>query len=112
MADQEKDAPLQSRDLLRLAMELPTAALDKMAHALGWPDSRNYKATRGRVRWRNPYRNHYCGSQLDPEWRGVLTLGLAEMNESSILQSSECYWRVTDLGKKVVRLRLSALKEL
>lgn len=102
---------VQSVDLLRLAADLPTATLDKLAHALGWPDSRNIHRPRGRVKWRNPYRNYWSGTDLDPEWSGAMLLGLAT-KAAPTGDHPYTTWRVTDLGKAVVRLRLQALREV
>ena len=101
---------LQSADLLTLAAGLSRTAFDKASHALGWPDTANAGRHRGRIRWRNPYRNGWSGSALDADWLTLERRGLATGRADDL--SRYHYWSVTDLGRAVVALRLRALLEV
>lgn len=98
-------------DLLTLAVALTCEQADAMAHALGWPDTGGHKATRGNVRWSNPYRNHFCTSADDAVWQSIPP-GLAEAGPLKDMLGGNCYWRVTPKGRAVLRLRLRAHKEI
>ncbi len=89
------------RLLLRLASTLSPQAVGKLAHALGWP------ATSQRY-WSEPYRNYYVGDSADLDWRDALAVGLAGHGGKS---DSGTVWRVTELGKLVVRLVLDAYRK-
>jgi len=101
---------LTSFDLLVLAAGLSRAQIDKMAHARGWPDTRSVVRRPGRVKWRNPYRNHWMGSAADPDWLQAESKGLAGSYPPTDM-IPYTHWYVTDIGTKVVRLRLAAIKE-
>jgi hypothetical protein len=99
---------------LKLAAQLDEATINKMAHALGWPDLLTIAAQRGalhRVKWRNPFRNHYAGYKTDREWDLACQLGVAEVYRESDETFKYTGYRVTDLGRAVVRLRLQAAFE-
>lgn len=100
----------ESVDLLHIAASLTAAQLDKMAHALGWPDSHNIRRP-GRIRWRNPYRNGWAGHAGDPEWTQAEADGLAVSRPPVPGVMPYTTWSVTALGMAVVRLRLRALIE-
>lgn len=80
-----------------------------MAHALGWP---RYATTKWhRVAWVNPHRNYYCGSAHDPDWLAAEMAGLADREPSEVSgQTTQTYWRVTPLGRQVLRVWLLARK--
>jgi len=99
---------IHSAELLTIAANITTAQLDKMAHALGWPDSLNAGRRGGRIRWRNPYRNGWSGSSDDPEWNAAESSGLAVPRVPEPV-CPHTYWSVTPLGIVVVELRLRAL---
>jgi ligand-binding sensor domain-containing protein len=96
-----------SAGILRLAADLSDEQADKMAHALGWPDTLNVHRPRGRVKWANPYRNYYCGQPDDAAWMAAQALGLADVAPDG----RWAVWRVTPLGRRVVRLRLLAVQQ-
>ena len=101
---------MNAREILRLAVALDAAAVDKMAHALGWPDG--YALAKGakarRTKWANPYRNYYCGVADDAEWLAAQALGLATLARTPREGFPDATWTVTDLGRAVVRVRLQA----
>lgn len=89
---------------------MPGKAVDKLAHALGWPDRLNVGRPRSVVRWANPRRNRWTGSDADPEWLWAQQYGLARLvlvGEGAMQWSQ---WLVTPLGQAVVRLRLLAVR--
>lgn len=98
-------------DLLTLAASLTTAQVDKMAHALGWPDTLNIRHRRGRIKWRNPYRNGWMGSLVDPDWTAAEAAGLATKHPP-VEWAPFTPWSVTPLGKAAVMLRLRAVLEV
>lgn len=101
----------QSADILRQAACLRRSQVDKMAHTVGWPDTGVMRLKRGRKTMkRNPYRNYYNGGAEDPDWLDLQTQGLATVKPAPSTVG-ECYWRLTDLGKRVVRVRLLAIQE-
>lgn len=85
---------------------MPAPVVDKLAHALGWPDLLNVGRPGRQPRWANPYRNHWSGSAEDPQWQWAQQRGLAELVTSG--EWSE--WKVTRRGRAVVRLRLLAVR--
>lgn len=94
--------------LIKLASYLRRSDMEKMCHALGWPHPDRY-GTPGhrRVRWLNPWRNYY-GAPEDPEWGALVALGLAKVIPNPPCTEGYAYWAVTDLGRTVLRLRLTA----
>lgn len=103
---------MTAAELLALAASLPASTVDKLAHALGWPS--NYALARGakarRVKWANPYRNHYAGSDADEDWRRALGYGLAARAGRPTDGYPYTSWTVTDLGRAVIRVRLQAAR--
>lgn len=95
---------------LSQAAEMPAASLDKAAHALGWPDSRNIHRPR-RVLWRNPYRNGFGSYISDPDWEWMVSRGLARRRAMPGVPEAVAYSLTPD-GIAVVRLRLQAEKEV
>ena len=106
------DRVLSAQALLEAAAALSVGAVDKMAHALGWPSC--YGLERGqkmrRVKWASPYRNYYAGSIDDPMWEDARSLGLARLAASPREGFPYHTWTVTPAGKVVVRLRLEATR--
>lgn len=99
-------------DLLNLAATLPRDAADRLAHALGWPDTYQIrgKGHLGRIKWANPYRRHYVanGGPDDPEWRDVRAAGLASPQDGGRMRPDMTIWTVTARGQAVIRVRLQA----
>lgn len=100
----------ESRDLLQLAEAMPGPVVDKLAHALGWPDPANVHRPRSRVRWAKPYRNYWCGSAEHPDWLWAQRYGLACLRPFGPDRQGWPEWQVTPLGQAVVRLRLLAVR--
>lgn len=100
------------RELLTLAAGLSRAQTDKMAHALGWPDTLNVGRRRGRgpTKWTHPYRNGWSGSPEDPDWAGAAHIGLAVLSSRGNEIDPYARWAVTPLGMRAVRLRLEAVR--
>jgi hypothetical protein len=92
------------RPILELAAQMDPRIVDKLAHALGWPDSGGYKATRGPTRWADPYRNHYVTAPTDPDMCEAVRRGLAEQRQTGVPLGRNVCFVVTPLGRKVVRL--------
>lgn len=101
---------MESADILRAAASLTTAQVDKMAHALGWPDTHNIGRRPGRIKWRNPYRNYWAGHAGDPEWTAAEAAELAT-SRGPTSHTPYTVWHVSPLGKAAVMLRLRALLE-
>ncbi|MDP3937907.1 MAG: hypothetical protein Q8R92_07200 [Deltaproteobacteria bacterium] len=101
----------QSVDLVRLAATLTTAQVNKMAHALGWPDTLNIGRRSGRIKWRNPYRNGWSGAALDPDWTAAEVAGLA-VSRPPYETHPYTTWSVTSAGQAAVMLRLRARLEV
>ena len=64
---------MTATDLLRLAGALTDTEVNRLAHALGWPDLHQLRgphspALLAGIRWGNPYRNHYSCGRASP-WR-------------------------------------------
>lgn len=99
-------------DLVSLAAALSDRDTDRLAHALGWPDTYQIRARDrlGRIKWSNPYRRHYVanGEPDDPEWRDVRAAGLAYPRDGGKMRPDMTVWTVTPRGQAVVRLRLLA----
>jgi hypothetical protein len=94
--------------ILKLASGLSVQQVDKAAHALGWPSLRTIAlGGPGRVKWRNPWRNYYAAGGHDPDWEGLAALGLAETFPPPF-GAEYTYWRVSKLGRLVLRVRLQA----
>lgn len=97
--------------LLERAAQLPREVLCKLAHALGWPHPQAFHHQRpGRVKWANPYRNYYAGNADDPDWRWAESEGLARKAGDPQPGYPYTTWTVTELGRRVVRLRLEATR--
>ena len=94
--------------MLATASTLPAKTVDLMAHALGWPLTGTCSTGRaGRVKWANPYRNHYAADTLTPAMQELLTQGLIESTRAPYT-SGYHVWRVTKRGQLVTRLRLQS----
>lgn len=95
--------------LLQLAGAVSTKQVDLMAHALGWPDTKNLRRP-GRVKWRNPYRNYFVSAIEDPNWERLIAVDLAVRDRSRdglFGEGFTCY-QVTALGRAVTTLHLRA----
>lgn len=98
--------------VLRAAAELTRAEIDVMTHALGWPDSYNWRHARAWRGWAKnrltPWRNWFCGD--DPAWPGLGARGLAvsrwNMTACNGVRDEHQLWSVTPWGIAVLRARL------
>ena len=100
---------LRGGDLLRLAEALSEEEVDKMAHALGWPDLPTVARDRvGKVCWANPRRNHFAADWSDGVWSDVLARGLAKRIRAPEPFEQDAWYKVTPLGQVVLRMRLRA----
>lgn len=90
-------------ELHACAVRLTPEQVDKAAHALGWPKPTDH--TWGRVKWKEPWRNYYCGSPEDADWLAMAALGVAIRGKGP--NEDDAYWFVTPLGRVVVRLWLT-----
>ncbi len=101
---------MNSHDLMAAAQSLDEAAIDLMAHALGWPKlsviRQDRKRSYGRVKWALPHRIYYCTSPLGPEPSDLLDRGLIKIMATGL--DGECTWTVTTLGQRVLQVRLMA----
>jgi hypothetical protein len=97
---------------LTQAAELPVGVLCKLAHALGWPHPNAFAQLRaGRVRWANPTRNTFAAEEADRDCLRAEAAGWADkVSEPAPGLNPYVYWRVTDLGRQVVRLRLESMQ--
>jgi hypothetical protein len=103
---------MTATDLLRLAGALTDTEVNRLAHALGWPDLHQLRgphspALLAGIRWGNPYRNHYsCGPGFPlEEWAPTFEAGLVERAQST---GPGVTFTVTPLGYAVVAVRLRA----
>ena len=104
---------MTATDILRLAGALTDTETDRLAHALGWPDTyqirspRTPDSTLKRVKWDAPYRNRYTLGAAHPldQWVAVEAAGLVRRAGTS---SPQVTFIVTTLGQAVLRTRLQA----
>ncbi len=92
------------------AQSLDDAAIDLMAHALGWPKlsviRQDRKRSIGRVKWAQSHRNYYCTDPLGTDPTALIDQGLIKIIASG--SDSNCTWTVTSLGQRVLQIRLMA----
>lgn len=100
---------MNSTDVLAIAAKMTTEQTAKAAHALGWPHPRDRHW--GHVKWRNPWRNHYCGPTTCPDWGALRDLGLARLVAEKDDGWVDAIWCVTPLGQAAVRARLRAVRD-
>ena len=102
---------MTATEILRIAADMDTATVNKMAHALGWQTSHVLvgSGTSGDAKMARPYRNYYSCSADDTQWTRAQALGLAKNVSEPQSDPSDAVWTVTRLGQAVVRLHLQAI---
>lgn len=101
---------MNATDLLRLAGALTETEVNRLAHALGWPDlhlSPLSPKDLTKVKWDHPIRNRYSLGASHPveQWVALEATNLVKRISTG---AEPVTFVVTPLGQLVARLRLEA----